>query len=97
MIVFSVAASTPTKGSSIRYSCASCAKALAKNTRCCWPPDNCAICRLDIVSMPILRRHAKAFSLSAFLGRRKRPSCAYRPITTTSSTEAGKSQSTDSF
>src|SRR5690606_4002280 len=36
----SVAASTPAKGSSIKYISASCARARARNTRCCCPPDS---------------------------------------------------------
>ena len=39
-ILASLAASIPVKGSSRRNRSASCASALARNTRCCWPPES---------------------------------------------------------
>ena len=89
-----VAVSSPFSGSSGSTSPASGARARARKTRCCCPPDSSPMRLWARSDAPTRPSATLTMSQSALLGRRNSPICPTRPIITTSSTVTGKFQST---
>ena len=84
--------STPLNASSSRMTLASCAKARAMKTRWRWPPES-SVTRAERCSHKLTRsRQTWTISLSCLLGCRNHAMLRPRPIVTTSSTVAGKTQ-----